>query len=111
MSMQLFIDAISHSTLTINKILKESIIIITLIIYVRRRVIIVTSLVVGVLIPALMLWIEPIVSVDEVEVLLGFGAGIARMSNISTDFASHVGIHDFECLLGTHLLIMFVDGS
>jgi hypothetical protein len=36
----------------------------------------------------LILWTEPIVGVDEVEVLLGFRAGIARMSNISTDFAS-----------------------
>jgi hypothetical protein len=35
---------------------------------------------------------EPIVSVDEVEVLLGFGAGIAQMSNIFIDFASHMGI-------------------
>jgi hypothetical protein len=43
----------------------------------RIRVIIVTSLVVGVLIPALMLWTEPVVSVDEVMVLLGFGVGIA----------------------------------
>jgi hypothetical protein len=73
----------------------------------RRRVIIVTSLVVAVLLPALILWTEPIVGVDKVEVLLGFGTGIARTSNISTDFASHVGIHRFECLLGTHFLIMF----
>jgi hypothetical protein len=73
----------------------------------RRRVIIVTFLIVGALILALMLWMEPIVGVDEVEVLLGFRAGIARMSNISTDFASHVGVHGLECLLDTHLLIMF----
>jgi hypothetical protein len=73
----------------------------------RRRVIIVTSLIVGALIPTLMLWMEPVVGVDEVEVLLGFGAGIARMSNISIYFASHVKIHGFECLLGAHLLIMF----
>jgi hypothetical protein len=67
----------------------------------RRRVIIVTSLIVGALIPALMLWTKPIVGVDEVEVLLGLRIGIARMSNISTDFITHVGIHGFECLLGT----------
>jgi hypothetical protein len=48
-----------------------------LIIQTRRRIIIVTSLIVGALIPALMLWMEPIVGVDEVEVLLGFGVGIA----------------------------------
>jgi hypothetical protein len=78
-----------------------------LIIQTRRRVIIVTSLVVGALIPALMLWTKPIVGVDKVEVLLGFEIGIAGMSNISIDFASHVGIHGFECLLGTHLLIIF----
>jgi hypothetical protein len=64
----------------------------------RRRVMIVTSMVVGAMIPALMLWTEPVVGVDEVEVLFGFGIGIARMSNISTNFASHVGIHGFECL-------------
>jgi hypothetical protein len=72
-----------------------------------RRVIIVASLIVGALILALMLRTKPVVGVDEVEVLLSFGAGIARMSNISTDFTSHVGIHGFECLLGTHLPIMF----
>ena len=77
MSMQLFIYTISHSTLTINKIFQESITIITLIIQTRRRVIIVTSLVVGALILALMLWTEPIVGVDEVEVLLSFRIGIA----------------------------------
>jgi hypothetical protein len=86
--------------LTINKIFQESITIITLIIQTRRRVIIITSLIVGALILALILWMEPIVGVDEVEVLLGFGAGIARVSNISTDFASHVGIHGFEVSLG-----------
>ena len=78
MSMQLFIYAISHYTLTINKIFQEIITIITLVIHTRRRVIIVTSLIVGALILALMLlWTEPIVGVDKVEVLLGFGAGIA----------------------------------
>jgi hypothetical protein len=108
MSMQLFINAISHSTIAINKKIKESITIITLIIYVRRRVIIVMSLIIGALIPALMLWwTKPIVGVDEVEILLFLGTGIARMSNISTDFVSYVGIHGFERLLGTHLLIMF----
>ena len=101
MSMQLFINAISHSTLITNKIFQESITIITLIIQMRRRVIIVTSLVVGPLILALMLWMEPVVGVDEVEVLLGLGTGIARMSNISMDFIGHVGFHGFECLLGT----------
>jgi hypothetical protein len=55
----------------------------------------------------LMLWTEPVVSVDEVMVLLGFGVGIAWISDISTNLASHVRIHGFECLLGTHLLIMF----
>jgi hypothetical protein len=59
--------------LTINKIFQESVTIITLIIQTRRRVIIVNSLIVGALIPALMLWTEPVVGVDEVEVLLGFG--------------------------------------
>jgi type IV secretory pathway TrbD component len=59
-----------------------------LIIQTRRRVIIVTSLIVGALILALILWTEPVIGVDKVEVLLGFRAGIARMSNISTDFAS-----------------------
>jgi hypothetical protein len=88
--------SMSHSTSTINKIFLEIITIITLIIQTRRRVIIVTSLIVGALIPALMLWMEPIVDVDEIEVLLDFRAGIARMSNISTDFTSHVGIHGFE---------------
>ena len=88
-------------------IFQESITIITLIIQTRRRVIIITSVIVGALILALMLWTEPIVGVDEVEVLLGFVTGIAQMSNISTDFASHVGIHGFEYLLGPHLLIMF----
>ena len=107
MSMQLFINSIRNSTIAITKIFKESITIITLIIQTRRRVIIVTSLIVGALIPALMFWTEHIVGVDEVEVLLGFRAGIARMSNITIDFASHVGIHGFECLLGTHLLILF----
>jgi hypothetical protein len=108
MSVQLFINAISHSTLTINKIFKESITIITLIIYARGRVIIVTSLVVGALISALILLrTKLVVGVDEVEVLMGLGTGIARISNISTDFTSHVGFHGFECLLGTHLLIMF----
>ena len=107
MSMQLFIYTISHSTIVINKIFQESITIITLIIHTRRRVIIVTSLVVGALILALILWTEPVVGVDEVEVLLSFGAGVARMSNISIDLASHVGILGFECFLGTHLLIMF----
>jgi hypothetical protein len=58
--------------LTINKIFQESVTIITLIIQTRRRVIIVNSLIVGALIPAL-LWTEPVVGVDEVEVLLGFG--------------------------------------
>jgi hypothetical protein len=62
--------------LTINKIFQESITIITLIIQTRRRVIIVASLIVGALILALMLWMEPVVSVDKVEVLLGFGARI-----------------------------------
>jgi type IV secretory pathway TrbD component len=62
-----------------------------LIIHTRRRVIIVTSLIVGALILALMLWIEPIVGVDKVEVLLGLGIGIAQMSNISTDFAKSCG--------------------
>ena len=80
MSMQLFINAISHSTIAINKIFQESITIITLIIQTRRRVIIVTSLIVGALILALMLWTEPVVSVDEVEVLLSFRAGIAECS-------------------------------
>ena len=107
MSTQLFIYTISHSTIAIKKIFQESITIITLIIQMRKRVIIVTSLVVGALILALMLWMELVVNVDEVEVLLGFRTAIARMSNISTDFASHVGIHGFECLLGTHLLKMF----
>ena len=108
MSMQLFINAISHSTIAINRIFKESITIITLIIHTLRRVIIVTSLIVGALIPTLMLlWTEPVVGVDEVEVLLGLGIGISRMSNMSTDFTSHVGFHGFECLLGTHLLKMF----
>jgi hypothetical protein len=93
--------------LTINKIFHESITIITLIIHTRRRVIIVSFLIVGALILALMLWMEPVVGVDEVELLLGFGAGISQMSNISTNFAGHVGIHGFESLLGTHLLIMF----
>jgi len=97
----------SHSTIAIKKIFQESITIITLIIQSRRRVIIVTSLVVGALILALKLSTELVVGVDEVEVLLGFGTRIAQMSNISTDFTSHVGIHGFECLLGTHLLIMF----
>ena len=73
----------------------------------RRRVIIVTSLIVGALILALMLWMEPVVGVDEVEVLLGLRTGIDQMSNISIDFTSHVGLHGFKCLLGTHLLIMF----
>jgi len=43
----------------------------------RRIIIIVTSLVVGALIPALMLWTDPVVGVDKVEVLLGFGVGVA----------------------------------
>jgi type IV secretory pathway TrbD component len=60
-----------------NKILQESITIVTLIIQTRRRVIIVTSLIVGALILALMSWMKLVVGVDEVEVLLGFGAGIA----------------------------------
>ena len=108
MSMQLFIYATSHSTLTINKIFKESITIITLIIHTLGRVIIVTFLIVGALIPSLMLlWTKPVVGVDEVEILLGLKTGIALMSNISIDFTSHVGFHGFECLLGTHLLIMF----
>jgi hypothetical protein len=42
----------------------------------RRIVIIVTSLIVGALIPALMLWMEPVVGVDEVEVLLALGTRI-----------------------------------
>jgi hypothetical protein len=90
-----------------NKILQESITIVTFIIQTRRRVIIVTSLIVGALILALMSWMKLVVGVDEVEVLLDFEAGIARMSNISIDFASHVGVHGFECLFSTHLLIMF----
>jgi hypothetical protein len=65
------------NTWGVTKIFQERITIITLIIQMRIRVIIVTSLVVGVLIPALMLWTEPVVSVDEVMVLLGFGVGIA----------------------------------
>jgi hypothetical protein len=65
------------NTWGVTKIFQESITIITLIIQMRIRVIIVTSLVVGVLIPALMLWTEPVVGVDEVMVLLGFGVGIA----------------------------------
>jgi len=70
--MQLFIYAISHSTIAINKIFKESITIITLIIHTLRRVITVTSLIVGALIPSLMLlWTNPIVGVDEVMILLG----------------------------------------
>jgi hypothetical protein len=78
-----------------------------LIIHTRRRVIIVTFLIIGALILALMLWTEPVVDVDEVEVLLGFMARISQMPNISIDFAGHVGIHSFGCMLGTHLLIMF----
>jgi len=93
MSTQLFIYTISHSTIAIKKIFQESITIITLIIQMRKRVIIVTSLVVGALILALMLWTAPVVSVDEVEVLLCFGAGIAQLYNVSIDFSSHVGIH------------------
>jgi hypothetical protein len=65
------------NTWGVTKIFQERITIITLIIQMRIRVIIVTSLVVGVLILALMLWTEPVVSVDEVMVLLGFGVGIA----------------------------------
>jgi hypothetical protein len=76
MSLQLFIYAISHSTIAIDKIFQESTTIITLIIQMIRRVIIVTSLIVGALILALMLWMKPVVGVDEVEVFLGFGAGI-----------------------------------
>ena len=107
MSMQLFIYAISHSTIAINKIFKESITI-TLITQTFRRVIIVTSLIVGALIPSLMLlWTKPVVITDEVEILLGLGTGISRMSNISIDMGSNVGIRGIECPLGTHLLIMF----
>ena len=107
MSMQLFINAISHSTIAINKIFKESITIITLIIQMLRRVIIVTSLIVGALIPSsMLLWTKPVIGVDKVEILLGLGTRISRMSNISTNFTSHVGIHGLECLLGTHLLTM-----
>ena len=77
MSMQLFIYAISHSTIAINKTFQESITIITLIIQTWRRVIFVTSLVVGALIPSLMLlWTKPIVCVDEVEIFLGLGIEI-----------------------------------
>ena len=106
--MQFLINAVSHSTVTINKIFKERITI-TLITWTLRRVIaIVTTLVVGALIPSLMLlWTKPIVNVDEVEIFVGLGTGISLMSNISTDYTSHVGIHGFECLLSTHLLIMF----
>jgi uncharacterized membrane protein (Fun14 family) len=43
-----------------------------------RRVIIVTSLIVGLLIPSLMLlWMKPVVDVDEVEILLGLGTEIS----------------------------------
>jgi uncharacterized membrane protein (Fun14 family) len=61
-----------------NNIFKESITIITLITQMLRRVIIVTSLIVGLLIPSLMLlWMKPVVDVDEVEILLGLGTEIS----------------------------------
>ena len=73
-----------------------------------RRVIIINAMIVGALISSLMLlWMKSVVGVYEVEVLPGLRTGISWMSNISTDFASHVGIHGFKCLLGTHLLIIF----
>jgi hypothetical protein len=58
-------------------ICKESITIVTLIIH-TRRVIIVNSLIVGALIASLMLlWMKPVVGVDEVEILLGLGIEIS----------------------------------
>jgi hypothetical protein len=71
-SMEFLIYTISHSTLTIDKILKERVTI-TLSTQALRRIIIViiTSLVVGVLIPSLILRTKPVVIIDEVKVLMG----------------------------------------
>jgi hypothetical protein len=69
--MEFLIYTISHSTLTIDKILKERITI-TLIIQTLRII-----LVVGALISSLILRMKTVVIVDKVEVFMGLGVEIA----------------------------------
>ena len=74
--MKFLIYTISHSTLTIDKIFKERIIITLATRTLRIIIVIITSLVVGALIPSLILRMKPVVIVDEVEVFMSLGAEI-----------------------------------
>ena len=80
--MEILIYTISHSSLTIDKIFKERITITLITRMLRIIIIIITSLVVGVLIPSLILRTKTVVIIDKVEVLMGLGAEVAWMSSL-----------------------------